>query len=299
ARGLWPENTLAGFAAAIELGVCAVELDCGVTRDGVVVVSHDPELNPDCTRDARGQFLAAAGPPIFALTYAQLQSYDVGRLRPGGAYAARFPQQRPVDGERIPRLADVLTLIRARGRGRVRVALEIKTFPQQPDLTLAPEPFAQLVQTDVQRTGTAGLVEILAFDWRVLSAAQRLMPQVPTVALTEEQPGEDTVRVGSRPASPWLGGLDPVRFDGSVTRLVKATGACAWGPDYLDLDAQRVEQAHALNLRVVPWTVNEPADMERLLAFNVDGMITDRPDVLRALLEERGRPVPPRPPEPS
>jgi len=100
-----------------------------VTRDAVVVVTHDPELNPDCTRDARGRFLATAGPPIFTLTYAQLQSYDVGRLRPGSAYAARFPQQQPVDGERIPRLADVLTLVRTRGRGRVRVAVEVKDVP--------------------------------------------------------------------------------------------------------------------------------------------------------------------------
>jgi glycerophosphoryl diester phosphodiesterase len=294
ARGLWPENTLAGFARAMELGVSALELDCGVTRDGVVVVSHDPELNPDCTRDARGHFLATGGPPIVALTYAQLQSYDVGRLRPGSAYAAKFPHQQPVDGERIPRLADVLTLVHTRGRGRVRVAVEVKTFPEQPQVTLAPEPFVQALRLDVERTGTAALVVVLAFDWRVLSAVQRLMPQLATAALTDQQPGEDTVRIGSPRPSPWLGGLDAARFDGSITRLVKATGAGTWGPDYLDLDAQLVEQAHALGLRVVPWTVNEPADMERLLAFNVDGMITDRPDVLRALLEHRGMAVPPR-----
>jgi len=294
ARGLWPENTLAGFARAIELGVSALELDCGVTRDGVVVVSHDPELNPDCTRDAHGRFLATAGPPIFALTYAQLQSYDVGRLRPGSAYAAQFPHQQPVDGERIPRLADVLTLVQTRGRGRVRVAVEVKTFPEQPQLTPAPEPFVQALRLDVERTGTAALVVVLAFDWRVLSAVQRLMPQLPTAALTDQQPGEDTVRIGSPRPSPWLAGLDPAHFDGSITRLVKATRAGTWGPDYLDLDAHLVEQAHALGLRVVPWTVNEPADMERLLAFNVDGMITDRPDVLRALLEHRGMAVPPR-----
>jgi glycerophosphoryl diester phosphodiesterase len=282
----------------MELGVSGLELDCAVTRDAVVVVSHDPELNPDCTRDARGRFLATAGPPIFALTYAQLQSYDVGRLRPGTAYAARFPQQQPVDGERIPRLADVLTLVRTRGRGRVRVAVEVKTFPEQPELTLTPDPFVQALLLDVERTGTAALVVVLAFDWRVLRAAQRLMPQLATAALTEQQPGEDTVRIGSpRPSpSPWLGGLDPGHFDGSITRLVKATGAGTWGPDYLDLNAQLVEQAHALGLRVVPWTVNEPADMERLLAFDVDGMITDRPDVLRALLEKRGMAVAPRVP---
>jgi glycerophosphoryl diester phosphodiesterase len=279
----------------MELGVSALELDCGVTRDGVVIVSHDPLLNPDCTRDARGGFLATAGPPIFALTYAQLQSYDVGRIRPGSAYAAQFPQQQPVDGERIPRLADVLTLVRTRGRGRVRVAIEVKTFPEQPQLTLAPEPFVQALRLDVERTGSAALVAVLAFDWRVLSAVRRLMPQVAMAALTDQQPGEDTVRIGSTAPSPWLGGLDPEHFDGSIVRLVKATGAGTWGADFLDLDAQRVEQAHALGLRVVPWTVNEPADMERLLAFNVDGMITDRPDVLRALLEGRGMAVPPRP----
>lgn len=294
ARGLWPENTLACFDRAMALGVSALELDCGVTRDGVVVVSHDPRLNPDCTRDAQGRFLATAGPPIFELTYAQLQTYDVGRIRPGSAYAARFPQQQPLDGERIPSLADVLTLVRTRGRGRVRVAIEVKTFPEQPQLTRAPGPFVEALQADLERTGTTALATILAFDWRVLNAARRLMPQVALAALTEQQPGDDTVRFGSARPSPWLGGLDPRHFDGSIARLVQASGAGTWGPNHLDLDAQRVEQAHVLGLRVVPWTVNEAADMRRLLELNVEGMVTDRPDVLRALLEREGMAVPPR-----
>ncbi|MGB6605415.1 MAG: glycerophosphodiester phosphodiesterase [Steroidobacteraceae bacterium] len=294
ARGLWPENTLACFDRAMALGVSALELDCGVTRDGVVVVSHDPRLNPDCTRDAQGRFLATAGPPIFELTYAQLQTYDVGRIRPGSAYAARFPQQQPLDGERIPSLADVLTLVRTRGRGRVRVDIEVKTFPEQPQLTRAPGPFVEALHADLERTGTTALATILAFDWRVLNAARRLMPQVALAALTEQQPGDDTVRFGSARPSPWLGGLDPRHFDGSIARLVQASGAGTWGPNHLDLDAQRVEQAHVLGLRVVPWTVNEAADMRRLLELNVEGMVTDRPDVLRALLEREGMAVPPR-----
>jgi glycerophosphoryl diester phosphodiesterase len=299
ARGLWPENTLAGFARTLELGVCAVELDCGVTRDGVVVVSHDPELNPDCTRDASGRFLASPGPPLCTLSYAQLQAYDVGRLRPGSAYAARFPAQQPLDGERIPRLTEVLSLIRARGRSRVRICIEVKTFPEQPELTPAPEAFVQALCRDIERTGTVALVAVIAFDWRVIAAAQRLMAQVATTALTEEQPGEDTVRMGAPHPSPWLGGLDPQQFGGSIARLVQACGAGTWGPDYLDVTAERVEQAHALGLKVVPWTVNEPADMERLLECNVDGMVSDRPDLLRALIERRGLPVPPRPQEHS
>jgi len=299
ARGLWPENTLAGFARALEIGVSGVELDCGLTRDGVPVVTHDPQLNPDCTRDARGRFLAAPGPAICELSYAQLESYDVGRLRPGSAYAAGFPQQQGLDGERIPRLADVLALVRARGRGRVRVSVEIKTFPERPQLTATPEQFAAAVRQVVEATATAPLVVVMAFDWRVLRAMQRQMPQVATAALTDEQPGDDTVGLDGAQPSAWLGGLDPRDFGGSIERLVKASGAGTWGPDYRDLDAGRVERAHALGLRVVPWTVNEPAHMERLLAYEVDGMTTDRPDLLRALLEKHGIGVPPPLPRPQ
>ena len=293
ARGLWPENTLAAFGGALELGVSTLELDCGLTRDGIVVVTHDPELNPDLTRGADGRFLAHTGPRIFDLSFRELESYDVGRLKPGSAYAARFPEQEPVDGERIPRLAEVLALARARGAGQVRVAIEVKTFPEQPELTASPEAFAAALRQDVESTRTLTMVSIMAFDWRVLAAVRRLMPQAATVALTEEQNGGDTVRVGAPSPSPWLGGLDPGRFGNSVVRLVSATGAGTWGPDYQDLSAQRIAEAHALGLRVVPWTVNAPADMERLLELGVDGMTTDRPDVLRELLESKGLPVPP------
>lgn len=295
ARGLWPENTLAAFAGALGLGVSAVELDCGVTRDGVAVVTHDPELNPDLTRDAGGRFLAASGARIFDLTFRELESYDVGRAKPGSAYAARFPEQQPADGERIPRLADVLALVRTRSNGRVRVAIEVKTFPEEPERTATPEVFAAAIQRDVEATGTLALVSIMAFDWRVLAAVQRLMPEVPTVALTEQQGADDTVRIGAPRPSPWLGGLDPARFGNSVVRLVKASGAGTWGPDYQDLDALRIAEARALGLRVVPWTVNATADMERLLELGVDGMTSDRPDVLRGLLESRGLAVPPLP----
>lgn len=293
ARGLWPENTLAAFGGALELGVSTVELDCGLTRDGVIVVTHDPELNPDLTRGADGRFLARTGPRIFDLTFRELESYDVGRLQPGSAYAARFPEQEPVDGERIPRLTDVLALVRARSEGRVRVAIEVKTFPGQPELTATPAAFAAALERDVEATGTLAMVSIMAFDFRVLTAVQRLMPQAATVALTEQQNGGDTVGLGASQPSPWLGGLDPARFGNSVVRLVKATGAGTWGPDYQDLNEQRIAEAHALGLRVVPWTVNATADMERLLAFGIDGMTTDRPDVLRELLESKGLPVPP------
>ena len=100
-RGLAPENTLPAFATALSLGVTTLELDTGITKDGVVVIAHDPALNPDITRDRNGAWLERRGPAIHALTLAELQQYDVGRLTPGTEYAKRYLQQKPADGTRI------------------------------------------------------------------------------------------------------------------------------------------------------------------------------------------------------
>ena len=290
ARGLRPENTLAGFQHALDLGVSTLELDCAVTRDGIVVASHDPVLNPDLTRDADGHFLGSDGPPIVTLTYAELQGYDVGRLRPGTGYAARFPDQQPVDGERVPRLADVFALVRARGDSTVRFNVETKLFPDQPGLTWAPEPFARAVVDVVRDAGMESRTTIQSFDWRTLMIVHRIAPEIATVALTDQQPGEDTIEVGRPGRSPWLGGLDVDDYAGSVPKLVHASGSRTWSPNYRDLDAKRVAEAHALGLTVIPWTVNEPAEMRRVLSLGVDGMISDRPDLLRGVLDSNAVP---------
>jgi len=287
ARGLKPENTLAGFAYALDLGVSTLELDCAVTRDGIVVVSHDPVLNPDYTRDEKGRFLDAAGPTIVTLELAELQLYDVGRLRPGTAYAARFPDQQAVDGERIPRLADVFALARSRGDVEVRFNVETKVSPDRPDLTAAPEAFANAVVDAVRDAGMESRTTIQSFDWRTLSIVRRIAPEIATVALTDQQPGDDTIQAGRPGPSPWLGGLDVDDFGGSVPKLVHASGARVWSPNYRDLDARLVQEARGLGLAVVPWTVNEPREMQRVFDLGVDGMISDRPDRLRSELEAR------------
>lgn len=292
ARGLWPENTLGGFLRTLALGVTTFELDCAATRDGVVVISHDPELNPDHTRDAQGRFLQRPGPLIFGLDYAQLAQYDVGRIRPGSAYARQHPQQEPLDGERIPRLADLFALVARLGDRTVHFNIEMKVSPLQPELTLAPEPFTRALLREVARAGLASRVTIQCFDWRVLEAVHRLAPKIAAGALTDQQGEDDTVQFDRPGPSPWLGALDARNFNGSVPRLARASGAGTWSPDYLDLGAPLVAEAHELGLKVVPWTVNEPAEMERILGLGVDGMITDRPDLLRTVLQEHGLSLP-------
>ena len=291
-RGLRPENTLAAFTRALELGVRTLELDCAVLKDGVVVVSHDSTLNPDITRDASGKYLETAGPPLLTLSFAELQQYDVGRLRPGSEYSSRFPDQRAVDGERIPRLSDVYALVQRSGNRDVRFNVETKLDPLQPELTVAPMPFVKALLAVIHDSGMESRTTIQSFDWRTLALVRELAPGLATVALTDQQSGEDTMEVGKPGASPWLGGLDVDDYGGSVPKAVKAIGAAVWSPNALDLDARVVAEAHALGLAVIPWTVNDPQDMKRLLELGVDGMISDRPDLLRAVLQARDIAVP-------
>ncbi len=111
----------------------------GVTRDGVVVIHHDRRLNPDVARGPDGQWVAAPAPTIFSLGYQELMQFDVGRIRPGSEYAQRFPHQKPIDGTRIPRLADLFSFA---GK-RVRYNIETKLVPEAPEETLPPEAFAR------------------------------------------------------------------------------------------------------------------------------------------------------------
>ena len=295
-RGLRPENTLAAFSFALGLGVTTLELDCGVTKDGVVVVSHDRVLNPDHTRGLDGQFLSAAGPAIVDLTYEELRQYDVGRINHDSDYAAQFPEQQPVDGERIPRLADVFALVEQSGNRTVRFNIETKIDPLRPEQTVSPLAFARALATVIEGAGMASRTTIQSFDWRTLRLLRGLAPEIALVALTDQQPDEDTIEVGKPGASPWLGELDVDDHEGSVPKLVQALGAKVWSPHALDLNPGVVVEAHALGLEVIPWTVNDPKDMQRALALGIDGLITDRPDLLRTVLQAKGIAVPPPPP---
>lgn len=292
ARGLRPENTLSAFAHALAIGVTTLELDTAVTRDGVVVVSHDSELNPDITRDASGAWLEKTGPAIHSLTFAELQRYDVGRTRPGSAYALRFKDQVPQDGERIPRLIDLFAMVERSGNAEVRFNIETKLDPRTPDVTPKPEPFARALVAEIRRAGMENRATIQSFDWSTLAVVKRIAPRIATVCLTTQRGPDDNIRAGEPGPSPWLGGLDIHDFGGSVPRLVKAAGAAVWSPDFTDLSPAAVAESHELGLLVIPWTANDPVDMARLIDLGVDGLISDRPDVLRQVLRDAGRTLP-------
>ena len=290
-RGLRPENTLPAFAHALSLGVTTLELDTGITRDGVVVVSHDSALNPDITRAPDGNWLEKTGPTIRSLTYDALQRYDVGRIKPGGGYEKRFPHQQGVDGTRIPRLADLFALVRRSGNDTVRFNIETKIAPLAPDVTASPREFARALIEAVRAAGMAGRTAIQSFDWRTLKFVQQDAPEIPTVYLTAQQSFMNNIHADS-PASAWTAGLHVSQFGGSIPRMVKAAGGAIWSPYYGEVTAENVKEAQSLGLKVVVWTVNEPADMRRMMALKVDGIISDYPDRLRQVAGEAGITLP-------
>jgi glycerophosphoryl diester phosphodiesterase len=258
ARGYLPENTLPGFERALAIGVDTLELDVGVTRDGVVVIHHDRRLNPDVARGADGKWVTAPAPTLYSLSYRELQDYDVGRIRPGSEYAQRFPHQQPIDGARIPRLDELF----ARAGAKVRFNIETKLVPEAPDETLPPEPFARALIAEVRKAGVAARTTIQSFDFRTLKIVEREAPEIMTAYLTS---GKNS---------------DPAK--------VKAAGARLWSPDFRDLDPAKIAAARAAGLRIVAWTVNEPADIAKVLQLGIDGIISDYPDRVRDALK-RGR----------
>ena len=291
ARGLAPENTLPAFALALGIGVVTLELDIAITRDDVLVVSHDPALNPDITRGPDGKFLDARGPVIRELAYAELQRYDVGRLKPGTPYALRYPQQQAVDGTRIPRLTDLFALVRKSGNDKVRFAIETKLTPFNAEETVAPDAFARAVVAAIREAGMADRSTILSFDWRTLAVVQKQAPEIGTVYLSAQQPFLDNISAGKPEGSAWTNGIQ-FKDHGSVAKMVHAAGGRIWSVFHGDLDAAKVKEAQSLGLQVLAWTVNSPAEIARALDLGVDGVVSDRPDRVREEMQRRGLALP-------
>lgn len=279
ARGLLPENTLPAFQKAIDAGMVTLELDAGVTRDGVVVVSHDRRLTPAITRGPDGRWLTPPTPAIRDFTYAELLVYDIGRIDPSSRYARNFPDQQPIDGTRLPRLEDVLKLGQGAGRP-VRYNIETKISPEHPDETMGPVEFAEAVLAVLRAHAALDAATIQSFDFRTLQHVQKAAPEVTTVYLTAEQSWADNIRRGQPGPSPWTAGFDVDDHGGSIPRLVRAAGGKVWSPYFREVDAAGVAEAHRLGLKVVVWTVNEPADMRAMIDLGVDGIISDYPDRL-------------------
>ncbi|MGH9558023.1 MAG: glycerophosphodiester phosphodiesterase [Bryobacteraceae bacterium] len=246
ARALRPENTLPAFEYAIARGVDAIELDLAVTKDSVIVVSHDPYLHPPICSGPR------PGAKIRELTLAEVRQWDCGKIQ-----NPNFPKQTPIPGTHMPTLDEVLAL--ASGNP-VQFDLEIKSSPDRPELAPPPGEFARLVLDLVREHRIENRVVLQSFDFRVLHAMRELAPEIRRAAL-------------------WEGA------DRDLVAIAREADAHIVSPEFHPVTPEKVQDAHAAGLQVVPWTANRPADWDQLIAARVDGIITDDPAALIAYLK--------------
>ena len=250
ARAMRPENTLPAFEYAIAQGVDALELDMAVTRDNVIVVSHDPVLEPPVCTGPGGKAV------IHELTLAQVREWDCGAKQ-----NPAFPKQQAVPGTKMPTLEEVFALA---PKGKFLFNIETKSFVDKPELTPPPEEFARMVLAAVRKHHLEARVVLQSFDFRTLIAMKKLAPEIKLSALYEGPP-KDFVAIG------------------------KEAGAGIVSPMARLVTAEQVKAAHAAGMEVLPWTVNTPQEWERLVNAGVDGIISDDPAALIAWLKANGK----------
>jgi len=284
AAGIRPENTLSSFREALQLGADALETDVHLTRDGVWVIHHDFFLNPDVARDDTGQWNAPKT-PLSAMTYAQIERYDIGRARPDSAYAKQHPALLPVDGERVPTLDQLIALIRDHD-DKTQLFLEIKSLPIVAGLSAGPEVLARGVVQALSKNHFKRRSYVLCFDWNVLRAIHRLDPTVRLVFLTQDVKralARDDARAlankDARDVVQRMTGLDGLGGR-SVGTAVRDEGGTIWDINYADITAADLAQARRDHLRLGAWTVDDVDTARLLYNLGVDYITTNRPDVM-------------------
>jgi glycerophosphoryl diester phosphodiesterase len=292
-RGLRPENTLAAFGRALTLGVTTLELDTGVTRDGVVVVSHERRISslecadtaPTSPGDAMYPYV---GKLVKDLTLRQIRTLDCGTRRPANPATDPYVgTQEAVPGTHMPTLAQVLQLAGRYGADGVRFDIETKIDPTVPGDTIGPAAFAKKVTRVIKRYGVTKRSDLQSFDWRTLVAARSLLPSLRRVALAQAA----TIFPGTK----WSAGLEiPARpFDGALAKVVRrGLKASALSVNYPDITDGLISASHNQGLKLIPWTVNDPAVMASLIDRGVDGLITDYPDRAREVMAAKGIDLP-------
>jgi glycerophosphoryl diester phosphodiesterase len=296
-RGETTEESLRAFAKSLELGVSTLELDVVLTEDRQPLVWHDPRIEATKCSDTAPAFpgdpeYPYVGKLVVDLTLEQIETLDCGKK------LADYPAAEVVEGNRIAVLPQVFALADSYGAGAVRFNIETKVEADKPEQSAAPQEFVDAVLAAVRQAGKLDRVEIQSFDWRTLPLVRQAAPTVPLVALWD-----DTTWV---PNSPWLGGVNPAVVGDPIAGAV-LVGANVLSPGYsvpygqtpadpgfrLVADRAFIDRAHALGLKVIPWTINDPGAMRAQIAAGADGIITDYPGRLRTVLAESGMPLPP------
>lgn len=295
-RDVRPENTLYSYAYAIELGATSIECDMQLTKDGQIVMSHNPILNSDITRDENGNYIENNKYDIRLMTVDELKKFDVGVMDPNcGEYYDLHGKTQFTYDAKIPTLEELMQLIQSYGDKNIVLNIETKSYPDPASAgyknNADPKKFVKVFNNIVKKYDMEDRVVLQSFDWQTLIEMKKLNPNISTSALWQEQPSwgrdSESLRRYEKKKSPWLGGLDIKDYQGNPVKAAHAIGADIISPYYTEISKQDVDEAHSLGMKVVPWTVNNEKDMNMLLDMGVDGIISDKPWLLKQVLEKR------------
>ena len=269
---LWPENTLFAFEQSASAGFDGAELDVQLSRDGKIVVFHDILLKPELCRHSDGRWLSVRERrPISELTWPELSQFDVGRIKPRTLYAQRHRVLYPRDGERIPLLSEVIACVRCRNAD-FKLFIELKTPSADRRPWVPPQELAEAVVADLRDAGFTRNAVLVGFDWAPLRHAKVIAPDIPCWFTTK--------RRAPHANRSWAAGFHPSKFKGSIPQAIARAGGDGWFPSRTQATRARIEEAHALGLKIGVWTVNDSRTMRGFKRLGVDGIVTDRPDRL-------------------
>jgi glycerophosphoryl diester phosphodiesterase len=290
ARGLAPENTLPAYEVALAHHVDYVDLDVTMTKDGELVVQHDLTLNPDLTRDEKGRWVKSSI-VVKELTLKQLQTYDVGKINPKTPYASLFKAQKSIDKTPIPTLRDVIRYVKEHADSRVGFQIELKTDPTKPEHSVASDKIVKALAQLIREEDVVSRTKVQAYDWQCLLMLQKLNPAIPTAYITDSE--QEKVMRDHNPviAGQWSAGFLLKNYHNSIPEMIHALGGTYWDAEDTELTSEKIAEAHRLGLKVSAWSwpekVGKDVDIKlikKLIAMHVDGIITDRPDVVMAFI---------------
>ena len=285
ARGDLPENTLESFKYLFENNINAYETDILISKDLIPVITHDFRLEPSFTKDSKGNWIEDENIKIFDLTYEELLKFDVGSINKLSRYGRRFVNQKPLENQRIPKLSELLDLSSKNKSENLLINLEIKSTPDEENLTPAPEDTVKLVVNEINKSNLKDKIIVSSFDWRTLTEIKNQYPEISRAYLTYQQVRGMKIKKTIYNRSPWMSFL-PFYEDHELPKIIKSQGGKAWHPYRKDITKKLVDISHQEDLPVNVWTVNEDYEMLKMIEYGVDGIMTDYPLRLKELCEK-------------
>ena len=153
-------------------------------------------------------------------------------------------------------------------------------------MTPSPQSVASAVIKLLHEEDFISRAQILSFDWIALAHVRKIAPEVPVVYLSHVGVRLNNIKPGQPGPSPWMAGLDIDDFSGSIPQAINAAGGRLWAPHCKYITYSLLEEAHHLGIRVFVWTPDSKSEMLRMIEMGVDGIVTNRPDILSSLLKK-------------